>query len=257
MACPVVDFGIPSSGAQEISVNSSREVFRCGTNCVKIFITNVSLEKNCVVSVCGSISDATETGRGESRYCLQSFDFSWRDNTVANYVAKNNVNSGIANGTVITTVQSCEGDDGIIYTHTEGQITFRALASIENVNESFAETLKDAVINKYPSIATNTSYRTATNQLSANAILQDVSNQVGVTEFQSLSGTYIIFGTRNKNVNDPEQTYRMNFNYDNGRGEERCGLIAYDRETTPRPVASVIQTLLTQSGDACSDTGKG
>ena len=239
MACPTIKYGVPDTGATELSINSGRELFRCGTACVKMFITNVSLEKNTVFFLCGTVADA-----GFDDFCLQNFNINWRDRTVVNFIAKENVDSSLENGTVITRVGECQGDDGVVYTHTEGQISFRALANLEDITIQLSDDILQAVIGKYLTVVSPSTYSQVTTD-DLEAILSDLSNNVGVTEFQGMSGTYLLFGVRTPEPTE-EQSYRFSFNYNNGRGEERQGRIIYDGDNTPQPLATIISTLISQ-----------
>lgn len=104
MACPVINYGIPEEGATEYNVNSGREIFRCGLSCIKLYITNVSVEKSRVKYVCGNVNDADIGNFG----CLESFTINYRDRDLANWIAKNNANSGLPNGYVITRIAPCK-----------------------------------------------------------------------------------------------------------------------------------------------------
>ena len=247
MSCPTIKYGAPSTGASEYSTNSGRELFRCGTECVKMFITNVTLEKNTVKFVCGDIADAKPSGL---EACLQTLNGTWRDRTIANWIAKDDATSAVENGYVINRVGKCSAGgygaggtgtnkDGLTYTHTEGQISFRALLNIQDFTPAMADTLKTFTLAKFASIAKFADEDTILQNLTW--IFSDINNTVSQTDWQSGGGTFQGFGTR---TFDGERTYSVNFNYNNGQGEEKAGHIWYDDSQNVSHMMTVVQMLL-------------
>lgn len=228
--CPSINFGIPTGGATEYDLNSGRELFRCGSGCVKMFITNVSLEKRTVTMSCGSIAD----GAIDGEICLQSAQISARGQGVVNWVAKENVTSGLTVGSVLTKVDSCgDSDDssGSIYTHTEGNLSARVIANIEKINEK-KDQIRDAVKAKFDPLLPELS--------GLQWILSDLGVSASPTDWQGGSVTYQGFGVDETHNN---KTFRGSFNWQNGRFEIGKGVIHYDT-SDDTPIQTVIEALL-------------
>jgi len=229
--CPTIKYGVPSSGAPEYNVNSGRELFRCG-ECVKLYVTNVSLEKSVVRYSCGSISDAI-VGNGSA--CLISANANIRDRNVINWVAKDNVDSSLPNGAVITRIGNCAGGSGIVYTHTEGSINVRAYANIEDINVDSAQVIIDAAKEKL------VKYLDEINLL--DYYLSDLNTNASPTDWQSMSATYSGIGSTR--IDDSGTgVARVSFNWNNGRVEISKGTSIYDDSPTPKTLPEIIQELL-------------
>jgi hypothetical protein len=228
--CPVIKYGIPSEGAPEYNVNSGREIFRCA-DCVRLYITNVSLEKSIVRYSCGDIMDAN-TGQGA---CLQSANASARDRNVINWIAKDNVDTSLPNGYVITRVGDCEGNSGIVYTHTEGSISVRAYANIEDIDVSTAE----AIVSKAKEKLAN--YLDDVNKL--DYFLSDLNVNASPTDWQSTSITFQGIGSE-KIDDSGTGTFRVNFNWNNGRVQISKGSSTYDTSPEPKLLSEIIASLL-------------
>jgi len=233
MACPVINYGIPESGAQEFNVNSGREIFRCGIQCIKLFITNVSVEKSTVRFVCGDISDA-----GGDTFCLENFNISYRDRDLVNWIAKDGANSQLPNGYVINRVGACKDLNGVIYLYTDGRASVRAMMNIENLNPTTAQSMIGIVLRKAQNIGNDQTISTL------EWILSDINTNVNPTDWQRASASFLGFGFSGKS--GTTRTYRINFNWNNGRGQESSGYVVYDDTPTPQPLASIIQTLISR-----------
>ena len=235
--CPAIPYGIPSAGATDLNFNSGRELFRCGDNCVKMFITNVTLERNTKFIHCGSISDAhvQEAGR---HACMQSAQLNWRGQSVVNWEAKENVTSDLANGTVITVATDCAGSGASVYTHTEGQISGKCQANIDELTCLY-DLVAQSVLDKCDSIDPST------DRDNLEWIFSDINNQSSATDWQSGSITYLGFGVDATHV---DRTYNFSFNWQNGKSEVSKGVLEYDAETTPSLMSDVVSTML---GTSC------
>ena len=227
MGCPSgIQYGIAGGGATEYSCSSGRELFQCGSDCVKLFIVNVSVETVNVEVSCQDISDA---GLGE--VCLRSGSISLQQQGVVNWIAKNGVTSGAENGTVINMAGSCGGGGNYIYTHTDGQLSARVTANISDV-VSQREAIKGAVDTKCGGCVSHCGTVTY--------VLSDASTDVGPSEWQGGSVTFQAFGTGANGTN----TARSNFNWQNGTLECRKGSVEYDSTNTPTLVDAVITGMI-------------
>ena len=228
MACPTVRYGVPSSGATEYNLNTGRELFRCGLDCVKMFLTNVSGEQTLVKYSCADISDALVN----DQICMQSANISARDQGVVNWIAKENVDSSLPNGSVINKAENCAGqsETGSIYTHTEGSLNARVVTNIENIAPN-REAIKDRILSKF-------SDATEFVQLNMEWILSDLGVNVSPTDWQGGSVTYQGFSTHGPGT----QTIRGNFNWQNGRREYGVGTLTYDMsdETSIETIVSTV-----------------
>lgn len=245
MACPIINYGIPESGATEYNINTGRELFRCGVPedgqpiedaCVKLFITNVMLEASTVKSTCGTIDGAIA-----DQVCMQSANVNWKDQAVINWIAKDGVDTTLPNGTVITRADDCAGSGSVIYTHTEGQISARVLANFTELNAS-----RDAIIlqaeAKLIDVAVDTTGSTVIADLEW--ILSDLGVNVSVTDWQGGTVTYQGFGTRALGTNE---SYRLNFNWQNGRGEESMGTTFYDESVNTALLGDIVDDLIAEA----------
>jgi len=229
--CPVIKYGIPASGAPEFNVNSGRELFRCG-ECVKLYVTNVSVEKTIIKYDCGSVTDAIVAS---GKACLQSANANLRDRNVINWIAKDNVDSSLPNGTVITRIGECEGSNGIVYTHTEGSISVRAYANIEDIDINTAETILEAAKQKL------LKYLEDIDKL--DYYLSDLNTNVSPTDWQSMSATFSGIGSE-KIDDSGTGVARVSFNWNNGRVEVSRGTSVYDSDPQPKPLPEIIQELI-------------
>jgi len=229
MACPIVNYGIPLDGAKELNFNTGRELFRCGTGCVTMFITNVTLDYGIKFLKCGSITDALI---GTNAACMQSAQVNWKDQSVVNWEAKQGVNSGMTSGTVITRAADCAGEGSSIYTHTEGQLSGRVQANIASLN-SVQELLRDTVLAKNDAVGGGDS-----SQLEW--IFSDISTQASATDWQGGSISYMGFGTAG--VGDT--SYNFSFNWQNGRAEVTNGTMYYDEDPDPKGLQEIVIYLL-------------
>ena len=232
-SCPIVSFGVPKSGAPEYNLNSGRELFRCGTECVKMYITNVSGESSTITYSCASIDDANINGE----VCLRSAQVSARDQGIVNWIAKENVDSSLEVGSVITKADTCLGGDASIYTHTEGNLSVRVTATVSYVNQD-KEQIKNTALNKFDDY-----FRTGLQW-----ILSDVGTNVGPTDWQGGTVTYQGFGGEkipSSLTGGPAGvgTARESFNWENGRLEKTFGYLTYD-DTDNTDIGFVINQVL-------------
>jgi hypothetical protein len=232
MACPIVNYGIPSGGAKELSFNTGRELFRCGRGCATMFITNVTLDFGLKTIACGTITDALIG----SDVCMQSGQVNWKDQSVVNWQGKDGVNSGMASGTVITVAADCAGEGASIYTHTEGQASGKCQANIDVLNSNYQNVI-DLILAKCQLVGNG-----ATGDL--DWIFSDISSQTSATDWQSGSITFMGFGTAG--VGDT--SYNFSFNWQNGRSEVTNGQLYYDMDPVPKPLGDIVQTLLVTAG---------
>ena len=232
MACPVVNYGIPSGGAKELIFNTGRELFRCGRGCATIFITNVNLDMGIKTIACGTITDALIG----SDVCMQSGQVNWKDQSVVNWQGKDGVNSGMPSGTVITVAADCAGEGASIYTHTEGQASGKCQANIDVLNANYQQVI-NLILAKCQLVGGG-----ATGDL--DWIFSDISSQTSATDWQSGSITFMGFGTAG--VGDT--SYNFSFNWQNGRSEVTHGRLYYDMDTTAKPLADIVQELLVTAG---------
>jgi hypothetical protein len=224
--CPNINFGIPESGATEFSFQSGREILRCGAGeCVQLYITNVTLECSLVVHSCNAI-----TGAIQGEVCMQSVQGQWRDQNIVNWIAKDGVNSSLADGSVITRAYCAGTGENSIFTHTEGSLSIRVLCNSSGLAGS-AYSAKSAGLTKL----TDTKL---TDDMTW--ILSDVAVNVSPTTWQA--GT-ITFQGFTKTMST-KKTYRGNFSYENGRIEEAHGELFYDDTSAPALMDSVITSML-------------
>lgn len=233
MACPIVSYGIPLDGAKELNFNTGRELFRCGTGCVTMFITNVTIEFGIKFVKCGTITDALIGGNAA---CMQSAQVSWRDQSVVNWEAKTNVNSGMPSGTVITRAADCAGEGASIYTHTEGQLSGRVQANIASLNSVQAD-IKAMVLAKNNTVGGGDASL-------LEWIFSDISTQSSATDWQGGSISYLGFGT----AGPGDTSYNFSFNWQNGRGEVTNSTSYYDQNPTPEPLQDVVAAMLALVG---------
>ena len=226
MSCPDVHYGIPSGGATEYSTSSGRELFQCGTDCVRLFIVNISVETVNVQITCESIDDA-----GIGSVCMRSGSMSLQNQGVVNWIAKSGVTSNSPNGSAINMAGSCAGGEAFTYTHTDGQMSGRVTANIENIVTN-AGNIESAIM-AHCGCAQDTT-------TSAEFFLSDASTNVGPTEWQGGSVTFQGFGEGGSGTN----TGRCNFNWQNGTKECRAGSVAYDQTSGVAPAASIIRGMI-------------
>lgn len=236
MACPVIPYGVPSSGAKEYNVNSGRELFRCGTACTKLYIVNVSLECNTVNFGCKSISDA-----GHDDFCMQSANATARHQTVVNWQAKENADSSLPSGYVINKAEACEGE-AVVCTHVEGNLSARVLVDLNAFGPSLADEIKTAALNKVGECGTG---ETKINAL--DWVLSDLNVNVSPTDWQSGTVTFLGFASSAGCPTHP-QTTRVNFSWQNGRYECAEGIIIYDESDTPQLLSQIISDLINECG---------
>ncbi|MCX8074348.1 MAG: hypothetical protein N2749_02020, partial [Clostridia bacterium] len=126
MSCPAnIPFGMANGRGFNYNINSNREVFRCGFNCVKIFITNVSLDKGEITVECLSDLSIVDTLTQQLGGCPDTISGNSRDRAMANWCGKNGANSGLPSGSVLTTLDCQCGSYSLIITHTEGSASVR------------------------------------------------------------------------------------------------------------------------------------
>ena len=226
MGCPNVEYGISSGGATEYSASSGRELFQCGTNCVKLYIVNISVETVQVNITCESITDA-----GAGDVCMRSGSMSLQNQGVVNWIAKNGVTTGVPSGNAINMAGSCAGGDAFTYTHTDGQASGRVTANIGNIVSNEGTILSR--IRDHCGCAEDTT-------ASALFFLSDASTDVGPTEWQGGSITFQGFGEGGGGTN----TGRANFNWQNGIKECRQGSVEYDSTGAPAPAGTIIKGMM-------------
>jgi len=252
--CPVIKFGVDADGANEYSVQSGRELFRCGSGgtdcCIKMFITNVVIERNHVKYICGQVSDALLPDEG---ICIQSINASWKDKTIVNWIGVGNGNSQADtswnNGSVITTRNE---ECGVPYTHTEGTISAKAQFNISGWNVTKADALrvkaKHKIVNGLPTLdAEGVAFIADTN---TEIIFSDISTNISQTDWQGGGCTYQLFGFRGGRADDdPEMGYKMSFNYQNGQGESAISTSLYPRVTVANTqVSTLVEQIMESEG---------
>ena len=213
-SCPKVDYGIGSGGAYEYNINSGRELFRCGSGCVKIFIVNVTCEKTLVkVNACGNLK------AGDQDYCIQNVNGNARKNFVVNWEAKNGANSGWDNGSVLNKVASCNNTPAKIFTHIEANMSARCY-----INTSKIDSKKDTIVNQAKQMLGSpfSNY--------SDWIMNDVGITVSPNDWQSATLSFLDFEmSENKLSSDG---YRASFNNMNGMSETGTTTILYDESDT-------------------------
>jgi len=231
-SCPAIRYGVPEGGAPEYNVNSGRELFRCGTQCTKLFIVNVSVEKSIINFGCMGIDDA-----GTEQFCLQSVNGTAREQAVVNWQGKDGASAALPNGYVINRAVACAGSE-VVCTHVEGNLSIRAMINVEDLTVDVSEEMKNLALAKIGSCGEGST------QLDAlEWVFSDMNTNVSPTDWQSASVTFQGFGPTDSACDRPKTT-RANFNWQNGRYECSTGQIKYDDTPTPEYLATVIQTLL-------------
>jgi len=236
MVCPRIKYGIPEDGGYEYAIDSGREIFQALPDCVKVYVTNVALEKTKLKPICGTVADQTT-----QKFVLESFNLNWRDRVQPNWYAKDGVDSSLPNGYVITRIHQCGDVPAIIYIYTDGRMSVSTLGNIEDVNIDSANELKQKILNKLGSIASNDDYQ------DLDIIINDLGTNLNPTDWQGLRFTYELFGRRENGQDGKDENYRINFNWRNGRGEERLGKRVYDDTPNPQPLPDLIDDLLAQN----------
>jgi len=230
-SCPTIDFGVPEEGAKEYNMNSGRELFRCGLQCIKMYITNVTMEVNTVKYSCATIDDA-----GHEKFCLKSAQISKRDQGIVNWIAKSGASSAWDTGCVLTKADLClasTDNDPMVYTHTEGNLSVRVTINITDVADS-RDDIKDAALAKFNSDSEiNAEFQ------GMEWILSDVGTNASPTDWQGGSVTYQGFA----NQHYGHRTARASFNWDNGRIEKSVGDIRYDI-TDDCNIGNVVNSLI-------------
>lgn len=125
MSCPVIPYGMENGRGFSYNINSGREVFRCGFSCVKIFITNVSLDKGEITIECFSDLSVVDTLTQQLGACPDSISANARDRVMANWCGKRGASSGLPSGSVLTTLDCGCGSYSLIITHAEGSASIR------------------------------------------------------------------------------------------------------------------------------------
>ena len=228
--CPIVPYGVPAGGAPEYNINSGRELFRCGIgegSCVKIYITNVSLEKSIVKYNCKIGNNANQ-----GDYCLENITYNERVRKQIMWEAKDGVNSSLPNGTVITRVGHCSNNEGVIPLYTEATIRVKSLLDINLLDTNLANSM------------VNTALENISHHLNGEWILQDISTNVSPTDWQSANVTFMMLTEQIPNNHD---TYRETINLTNGRVNVSEGKEYYDDTNTPSSLAEVVQYLLSKA----------
>lgn len=228
-----IPYGIPSDGANEYAIQSGRELFRCGLDCIKMFITNVTLETKHVSFKCGDITGALSG----NDVCIQSINASWKDKLVVNWIGKTGAHSGMTNGTVINKVNDCV--NGKIYTHTEGTVGAKAQFDVTIWNTDTAKTLATDALNKLLGVDANAGLA----QLGPDMIFSDLSTNVSQTDWQGGSCNYQLFGIRN-GAGGIDQGYSISFNYQNGQAQITESSTSYDETDNCIDVSEIVDLLL-------------
>ena len=169
---------------------------------------------------------------------MENFNLNWRDRVQVNWYAKDNVDSSLPNGYVITRVNQCNNLNGIIYLYTDGRMSVSTLANIEDVSTQFANEIKDKIVQKLQEISTDDQWQ------SLDMIINDLGTRVNPTDWQGLNLTFELFGRRSDGQDGEDKNYRINFGWRNGRGEERKGYRVYDDTAQPQYLADLIDELL-------------
>jgi hypothetical protein len=225
MGCPTVPYGIPKDGAPEYNVNSGRELFRCGmgnNGCIKLYITNVSVENSTVKYGC-------RTGNSVgSDYCIENVNYNERVRKQVQWVAKDGVNSSLPNGTVITRVGECDGGEGIIPLYTEATVRVRVLMDITQLTPNSAQSIIDDALNN------------VSNNISGDWVLQDLGTSASPTDWQTANITFMAMS----NVIPSYDSYRESINLTNGRVQYATGHVRYDDTNDPVDLASIVSQLL-------------
>jgi len=232
-ACPVVDYGIPETGATEYSVSSGRELFQCGNSCVKLFIVNLTVETTTVTISCGSIDQAVQ-----GDICLRSANVGLQDQAIVNWVAKDDVDTNTEVGYVINRAKPCGGGESTIYTHTDGQMSIRVTANIDSII-SERDNLESLASGKLAEVCTG---QVATMIGVVDFIFSDTSTDASPTDWQGGGLTFQAFGT--DEGAGGTRTARANFNWQNGQAECRDGSLEYDETATPQDVGALIDAMI-------------
>ena len=239
-----IPYGIPSTGANEYALQSGRELFRCGKECIKMFITNVMVEKTLVSFACGAINDAIV----DAKVCLQSINGNWKDKMVITWIGKSNATSQNDNGFVINRVGDC-GEDGKIYTHTEGTIGIKAQFDIDTWTPALAILVGAEAVAKLDLVCTGLG---ANFDAFEDPILSDISTNVSQTDWQGGGCNFQLFGIRTADATT-ENGFRANFNYQNGQCEVGRSCTAYDISDTPQLLSSIAIGLMQESSCSFSE----
>lgn len=126
MSCPSnIPFGMENGRGFNYNFNSGREVFRCGFNCVKIFITNVSVDKGEIIIECFNDLSVVDNLTQQLNACPDTISGNARDRAMANWCGKRGANSGLPSGSVLTTLDCGCSSYSLIITHTEGGASVR------------------------------------------------------------------------------------------------------------------------------------
>jgi len=277
--CPTIRYGIPSDGADEFTTNTGRELFRCGTDCIKMFLTNVNVEKTHVQFSCASITDALVSydvsGGDTLTLCLQSANANARDRSLVNWVAKENVDSSFDDGTVLTYADKCgpEPNPGeedtramLTFTHVEGQLSFRAQVNIQIFSDSevlnLVKEMKEVCLAKFEALGACDHLQEppgdtyADKQIYYNDptytgprmkwIFSDINTNISQTDWQGGGGTFqgisgrIISGYEG----EVDGSCSVNFNWNNGQAELRHGCTIYDTFPAVYDIETVIGNLV-------------
>jgi hypothetical protein len=224
--CPVIPYGIPEGGAPEYNVNSGRELFRCGigqNGCIKLYITNVSVDKSIVNYGCKTSQNANQ-----GKFCLENVTYNERVNKQVQWIAKKGVDSSLPNGTVITRVGECDGGNGVIPLYTEATVRARSMLNINDLDTNMAKQI------------VQTALENLSKHLDGDWILQDIGTSVSPTSWQTANVTFMLLSNE-----IPEyDTYRETINLTNGRVQTSTGHVIYDDTETPQDLATIIETLL-------------
>lgn len=225
MACPVVPFGMENGRGFSYNINSGREIFRCGTKCIKIYIRDVSLEKSEILIDCIDPNlDPTDIFQSA---CVDTVSGNVRERVITNWCGKPGASTALPNGSVLTTIRCRCLDSSLIKTHAEGSISVRGKGQ-PDVNEAKNKTLD------FISMLGLT--------LANEGVLTDYSLEPSPADWLSFSVGYSVWKTVASTTGNPlSETVNLNFN--NMQKRRTTGITYYD-DTNDTDFANIITYLL-------------
>jgi len=234
MACPAVPFGLPAD-AREFNLNTGREMFNCG-DCLKIFISNVSLDCTKVKPICKSpveLSSYTNCGDG----CIYSVNGRWRDRTNVQWKGKSGVDSSSPDGSVLTCLDDC----GSIYLYTDMSITVRIYISADSVTS--ADVLNDCLENG-AQILDNLGYIPhSINWHRSGLVVTDMTIDLNRNDWQSTTVTGSVIFQDDEGSTTSDRSGSANWNSRNGTGEIRETTTYYDDDCDTSDIGAIFSSL--------------
>lgn len=236
MACPAVAFGLPES-AREYNLNTGREIFNCG-DCLKVFISNVSLDCTKVDPICKSPSElATYTNCASGNGCIYSVNGRWRDRTNVQWKGKNNVDSSSPDGSVLTCLDDC----GSIYLYTDMSITVRIYISPDSITS--ADALNSCLENGAQILDELGSNPHGISWNQSGLVVTDMSIDLNRNDWQSATVTGSVIFKDDDGSTDSDRSGNANWNSRNGTGEIRETTTYYDDDCDQSDLGAIFNTL--------------